>query len=168
MYETSDDLAALQRLLDESYATAGAHLRSIITPQRRAAAVELPELLPGVQQLHLATVSASGEPLVAPVDGLLCRGRLWFGSSPDSVRCRHIAARPAISGSIAHGERFGLAVHGTAIRVDLDDPACADFNRYAADVYGDWWHDWAREQVYWRIRPRRMFTFHNPEGTGPS
>jgi hypothetical protein len=35
MHETSQDLARLQRLLDESYEKAGEHLRSIITPERR-------------------------------------------------------------------------------------------------------------------------------------
>jgi hypothetical protein len=32
MHETRDDLVRLQNLLDDSYAKAGEHLRSIITP----------------------------------------------------------------------------------------------------------------------------------------
>ena len=47
MHETSADLAALQDLLDRSYASAGAHLRRIHTPERRLSAGEVaqrPEL----------------------------------------------------------------------------------------------------------------------------
>lgn len=33
MHETPDDLAALQDLLDRSYALAGPHMRRIITPE---------------------------------------------------------------------------------------------------------------------------------------
>ena len=35
MHENDGDLSALQLLLDDSYARAGAHLRSIHTPERR-------------------------------------------------------------------------------------------------------------------------------------
>jgi hypothetical protein len=41
MHESQEDIARLQELLDRSYAAAGAHLRSIHTPQRRLAAADL-------------------------------------------------------------------------------------------------------------------------------
>jgi hypothetical protein len=70
VYETAEDLRELAALLDRSYARAGAHLRSIFTPERRVAADDLVALLPGVQVLNLATVSRACAPRVAPVDGL--------------------------------------------------------------------------------------------------
>jgi len=47
VHESPADLAALQDLLDRSYASAGAHLLSIHTPERRLSAGEVaqrPEL----------------------------------------------------------------------------------------------------------------------------
>jgi hypothetical protein len=86
VHETPADLAALQDLLDRSYATAGHHLLSIITPDRRLSAEQLADRLTGMCLLALATVTADGRPIVGPVDGIFFRGAFHFGSSPDSVR----------------------------------------------------------------------------------
>lgn len=80
MYETREDLTELQRLLDESYASAGEHLRSLFAPEQRSSAVDLVEALMGVFMVNLATVTARSEPVVAPVDGLFFRagsGSVW-------------------------------------------------------------------------------------------
>jgi hypothetical protein len=100
VYETEDDIRQLQELLDRSHASAGAHLKYIFSDERRVPAADLPGLLTGVQVTALATVTARCEPRVAPVDGLFFRGRLWFGSAHESVRFRHIRARPQVSASI--------------------------------------------------------------------
>ena len=94
MYETDEDLEALQDLLDASYARAGEHLRGIWGEETRLDARGLAAELPGVQVLDLATVNPAGEPRVAPVDGFFYRGRFWFGSSPHSFRFRNIRAQP--------------------------------------------------------------------------
>jgi len=41
LHETEADLAALQELIDRSYASAGAHLLGIHTPERRLTAAGL-------------------------------------------------------------------------------------------------------------------------------
>src|SRR6266516_5574632 len=97
MDETAEDLSELQGLLDRSFARAGSHLLSIFDPGRRLNAVQVGEILTGVRILNLATVTASGEPRIGPVDGHFHRGRFYFGSSPDSVRFKHIRTRPAVS-----------------------------------------------------------------------
>ncbi|MDQ2789166.1 MAG: hypothetical protein DLM60_22565 [Pseudonocardiales bacterium] len=94
MHETTADLAALQDLLDRSYAAAGPHLLRIITPQRRLSADQVADRLTGMRLLALATVTADGRPIVGPVDGIFFRGAFHFGSTPDSVRFRHIKNRP--------------------------------------------------------------------------
>lgn len=86
MYETRSNRLALRDLLDRSYRAAGEHLRSIFTPERRMAAEELAQLLTGAFLLNVATVTAAGHPMVAPVDGLFHRGKLLFGFPPGSVR----------------------------------------------------------------------------------
>jgi hypothetical protein len=158
MYETPDEVAELQALLDRSYEGAGPHLRSIFTPERRIGAAELVDLLPGMQVLSLATVTASGEPRVSPVDGLFFHGRFWFGSSPDSARFRHLRARPAVSATHHRGEELAVVVHGSATIVDLADPAMADFRGHCIEVYGDGWNEWGAAAPYARIEPSVMFT----------
>jgi hypothetical protein len=48
MYETAEDLARLQDLLDRSHDAAGQHLRSIITADRRLEAEAVAARLPGM------------------------------------------------------------------------------------------------------------------------
>ena len=54
MHETAEDLAYLQRALDESYAAAGEHLRSIFVPDQRSSAEDLVARLTGVFLINLA------------------------------------------------------------------------------------------------------------------
>jgi hypothetical protein len=163
VHETADDLDALQRLLDRSYEAAGEHLRRIVTPERRLAAPALAARLDGVRLLALATSTADGRPIVGPVDGIFYRGAFWFGSAPDSVRFRHIRARPDVSATHIEGEPFAVTVHGRAVLADLRDPAVAGFRAALIEVYapryGERWIDWAQEHPYARIDARRMFTF---------
>jgi nitroimidazol reductase NimA-like FMN-containing flavoprotein (pyridoxamine 5'-phosphate oxidase superfamily) len=169
VHETAADLEALQQLLDRSYAGAGGHLRRIITPERRLTAAALAERLAGVRLLALATVTADGRPIVGPVDGIFYRGAFWFGSAPDSVRFRHIRARPDVSATHIEGEQFSVTVHGRAEVFDLRDPAVAGFRAALAEVYapryGDEWIGWAEQHPYARIDARRMFTFSFEEAS---
>src|SRR4051812_19663459 len=96
MHETAADLAALQDLLDRSYAKAGQHLLNIHTPERRLTAEQVADRLQDMCLLSLATVTGDCRPIVGPVDGIFLRGAFHFGSSPDSVRFRHIRARPQV------------------------------------------------------------------------
>lgn len=169
MHETPEDLAALQRLLDDSYERAGAHLRSIITPQRRLTAEQVAQRLTGMRLLALATVTADGRPIVGPVDGIFHRGAFHFGSSPDSVRFRHIRARPHVSATHLPGEELAVTVHGRAVPVDVRAPEGAELRRTLLDVYvpryGEGWEAFLDSgPVYARIEPERMFTFHLPTG----
>ena len=54
VHETPEDIAALQDLLDRSYASAGEHLLRIHTPERRLGAEQLAERLDGMSLLSLA------------------------------------------------------------------------------------------------------------------
>jgi len=147
----------LQRLLDESQRAAGEHLRGIFSEQRRLSARQVSDLLTGVQVLDLATVSAAGQPLVAPVDGLFFHGRFYFGSSPESVRFRHIRRRPRVSAAHTRGEELAVIVHGSAHLVDTAAPENAEFREHLLRVYGPGWVDWGAGSLYARIEPRKMF-----------
>jgi uncharacterized pyridoxamine 5'-phosphate oxidase family protein len=158
VHETDDDLRALQALLDDSHAAAGAHMRDIFSEDLRLTAADLAALMTGVQVLSLATVTARGEPRVAPVDGLFYRGRWHFGSSPASARFRHIRQRPAVSAAHVRGEELAVVVHGTARMLDLTSDEQAGFRAYLVEVYGDGWADWGAGAPYAVIDAHRMYT----------
>jgi len=170
MHETPDQHATLQRLLDESYASAGEHLRSIITPEQRISAEQLTNELQGMVLLALATVNAAGEPLVAPVDGHFYQGKFWFGSAANSVRFRHIRARPQVSATHMRGEQLVVIVHGRAVEIDTSTGEYDGFKEQLREVYGgDDWDDagfWGTAP-YAYIEARRLyaakFNFNKPQ-----
>ena len=169
MHESPADLAALQDLLDNSYASAGAHLLSIQTPERRLGAGEVAQRLTGMRLLALATVTADGRPVVGPVDGIFYRGAFHFGSSPDSLRFRHIRVRPQVSATHLPGEELAVTVHGRAVPIDVGDEQNAGFRRTLLRIYvprfGPEWEDFLDSgPVYARIDADRMFTFSMPPG----
>lgn len=168
MNETPADLERLQAVLDRSYAAAGPHLLSIHTPEHRLGAAALAERLTGMKLLALATVSSAGNPVVGPVDGIFLHGAFHFGSAPNSVRARHIAARPQVSATHLPGEELAVTVHGEASFVDVNAPEGAELRQTLLDIYvpryGESWAEMLDEgAIYWRLDPRRIFAFHMDE-----
>jgi hypothetical protein len=169
MHETSSELASLQELLDRSAVAAGVHLQRIITPERRLSAPEVCARLTGMSLLALATVTSDGRPLVGPVDGIFYRGAFHFGSSPDSMRFRHIRRRPHVSATHLPGEELAITVHGRAVPIDVRSPEHAGFRQTLLDVYvprygADWETFLDSGPTYARIDAIRMFTFHMATG----
>jgi hypothetical protein len=166
MLETPEEMANLQALLDDSMASAGPHLRDIITDERRLSAVQLTERLQGMRLLVLATVTADGRPLAGPVDGYFLHGTFWFSSGSEAVRIRHLAARPACSATHLPGEDLAVTVHGRAEIFGLDDPAFGELRQAMLDEYipklGASFVESldSLDAVGARIVPEKMFTFH--------
>jgi nitroimidazol reductase NimA-like FMN-containing flavoprotein (pyridoxamine 5'-phosphate oxidase superfamily) len=166
LHETPADLAALQALLDRSYDAAGEHLRRITTPERRLTAEQVSERLQGMCLLALATATADGRPIVGPVDGVFYRGAFHFGSAPDSLRFRHIRARPHVSATHLPGEELAVTVHGRAVPLDIRSDEQEELRQAYREVYGPDWGDLAESGAqYARIEADRMFTFHMPRST---
>jgi uncharacterized pyridoxamine 5'-phosphate oxidase family protein len=169
VHEREGDLRALQELLDHSYVAAGPHLLRIHTPERRLRAEQVVERLDGMCLLALATVTADGRPIVGPVDGIFYRGAFHFGSAPDSVRFRHIRARPRVSATHLPGEELAVTVHGRAVPVDIRSGADAGFRQALLDIYvprygPEWEEDFLDSgPLYARIEADRMFTFAMPD-----
>ena len=165
MLETSEEIDRLQQLLDRSAAGAGQHLRGIITDERRLSAVQAVERLPGMRLLTVATVTAGGRPLAGPVDGYFLHGSFYFGSGRNSVRMRHLAARPAVSATHLPGEELAVTVHGQAELFDLRDPAHGELRQAMLDYYlprqGPEYETWLDQldAVGARIAAEKMFTF---------
>jgi hypothetical protein len=163
--ETPEEIDRLQLLLDRSAAGAGAHLRSIISDERRLTAAQLCERLQGMRLLTVATVTADGRPLAGAVDGYLLHGSVYFSSARDSVRMRHLAARPAVSATYLPGEELGLTVHGRAELFDLASPDGAELRQAMLDHYlplqGPVFETWLDQldAVAARVEAEKMFIF---------
>ena len=166
MRETPDELDNLQRLLDESAAGAGPHLRGIITDERRLSAQELSQRLQGMCLLVVATTTRDGRPLVGPVDGYLLHGSFYFSSGRNSVRMPHLAARPAVSATHIPGDQLAVTVHGWAELFELSDPGQAELRQAMLDHYlprqGPEFETWLDnlDALGARIQAEKMFTFH--------
>jgi hypothetical protein len=165
MLETPEELSRLQDLLDRSAASAGPHLRDIITDERRLTAAQVCDLLPGMRLLVAATVTADGRPLAGPVDGYFLHGRFYFSSGRESVRMRHLAARPAVSASHLPGEDLAVTVHGRAELFELNGPDGRELRQAMLDHYlprqGPSFETWLDEAdaLGARIDAARMFTY---------
>ena len=165
VYETPEELARLQELLDLSAAGGGPHLSSIISADRRLTSEQVCQHMQGMCLLVLGTVTADGRPLVGPVDGYLLHGALWFSSGRDSVRMRHLAARPAVSATWLPSEDYQVTVHGRAELFDLADPIAADMRQAMLDWYlprqGPAFQEWLEnvDAIGARIEAEKMFTF---------
>lgn len=165
MLETTEELDRLQSLLDASMASAGPHLRDIISEERRLDARQLTERLHGLCLLVLATGTADGRPLAGPVDGYFLHGTFWFSSGTQSVRMRHLAARPGVSATYLPGEELAVTVHGRAECHPMKDPACAELRQAMLDAYvpkqGPSFEEWLEnvDAIGARIEPEKIFTF---------
>jgi hypothetical protein len=168
MHERPEDLVELQRVIDASFDAAGSHLREIATPDRRLDAGQLAARLTGMRLLVLATSTRDGRPINGPVDGIFYRGRFHFGSSPDSLRHRHLRERPAVSATHLPGESLAVTVHGDAELLDVHAPEHAEFKQTILDIYTPrYGSEWAAmldgRAWYARINPHRVLTFSMPD-----
>jgi len=167
MYESSEDLDRLQALMDASAEGAGAHLRSIITEERRLDAASLCAELRGMRLLSAATVTADGRPLSGPVDGYFLHGSFWFSTSRDSVRARHLLRRPAISVTHVPDVHLAVSAHGSAALFDFPGPETGELRQAMLDHYlpqqGPEFADWLDamgDGVAVRVDADNLFVFH--------
>jgi hypothetical protein len=165
VHETPEELERLAHLLDSSAAAAGPHLRGIIGGDRRLDAVSLCARLQGMCLLVVATATADGRPLAGPVDGYFLHGSVFFSSGRDSVRMRHLAARPAVSATYLPGEELAVTVHGRAQLFDVLDPAHGALRQAMLDAYlprqGPAFETWLTREnpLGARIDAEKMFTY---------
>ena len=163
MFETDDELAEMQSLLDASLSRATEHLQSIITPgERSLSAAQLSAACRGMCTLAISTVTANCEPRVSAVDGHLLHGRWYFSTARGAAKARQLAARPAVSIAYLRGEEIGVFVHGTAEPLNPvggpDDPDWPALLQYMTDYYGSSPLSWG-DVVYYRLVPRWMVAF---------
>ena len=155
MRETEDEVAALQRLLDASYAGSTEHLRGIIDERRRLSARDVVALLTGMKVLAVATVTAAGEPRISALDGHFLHGTWTFSTSVTAAKARHIEARPAVSVAHVDGEQLAVFAHGRAEAMAETDPDWDETLQHWIDHYGSSPLSWGEVRMY-RLRPSWM------------
>jgi Pyridoxamine 5'-phosphate oxidase len=159
MKETPEELAGLQRLLDESISSSGAHLTGIVTPPRRLSARQLVTALTGMKVLVVATVTAAGEPRTSCVDGHFRHGTWVFSTAGSAYKARHLRARPALSATHVDGERLAVFTHGRAEYLTVDDAGFGPLEEHFIAHYHSSPRDWSPDPVFIRIRPTWMVGF---------
>ncbi len=159
MKETPGDLEQLQALLDYSIEQAGSFLRnSFQMPQCSLSAEQLVHYLQGIQNVAFATVTASGEPRVAPIGSLFFRGRFYIPTVASAVRTRHVMKRSAVSLTHFVGNDLALIVHGHAAVVLPDHPDFAALEELQQASSGSSVRDWG-EGAYLRVDAQAIYTF---------
>jgi general stress protein 26 len=153
MLETTDDLAALQTLLDASHARATEHLRGIINDDRTLTAAQIAALLTGMKVISVATVTAHGEPRISAMDGHFLHGTWTFSTSRTAAKARHLAARPGVSVAHVDGEALAVFSHGRAVEIGGDELVRVDEHWTAH--YGSSPLSWG-DVVLYRLEPTWM------------
>jgi general stress protein 26 len=156
MYETEEELAALQELLDRSHARSTEHLRGIISDERRLNAGQLVALLTGMKVISVATVTAQGQPRISAMDGHFLHGSWSFSTSGTAAKARHMQARPDVSVAHVDQEELALFSHGRVEEMAEGDPDWSETLEHWTSHYGSSPLTWGERIVLYRYRPHWM------------
>jgi uncharacterized Zn-binding protein involved in type VI secretion len=158
--ETVVELGALQRLIDESHAKSGAHMRGIIHPGKYSlSAGQVVRLLDGMKTIAVAALAPNGDPLVGPMDGWFLHGKFFWSSGGDAVRVRGLRRRPRASVVYFEGERFAITAHGHAELMYAGHPEVTEIDAIFREHYESSAFDWSAHGVYVRLDADRFYTY---------
>jgi hypothetical protein len=158
--ETAADLEELQALLDQSVEKASPFLRrSFEMPERSLSAAELAARLEGLVVVALATVTAKGEPRVAPIDAVFFRGRFYVPTVVQAARAKHLAARPGVSVTYHEGRSLAVIVHGRAGTVAPDEEPFEEIERIRLAEGGQSILEWSGDPIFLRVAPDVIYTY---------
>jgi len=158
-HETPADIQRLDLLLSHSIERAGSFLRSSFEmPAHSLSARQLAHYLQDRHTVALATVTARGEPRVAPIGSLFWRSHFYIPTVLQAARTRHIRARPAISLTHYAGIDLAVIVHGRAIIISPESPDFAALDALHQETAGESVQNWG-EGVYLRIDPDVMYSY---------
>ncbi len=160
MRETAGDLERLQRLLDDSAERASGFLRSSFEiPERSLSAEQLAARLPGALTVALGTVTARGEPRVAPINAFFLRAAFYVPTVAESARARHLARRPAASLTYFEGTTLAVIAHGEIEIIAAEDPAFEELDEMQVALGGQSPLEWQGRGVYLHLEARVIHTY---------
>ena len=156
MYETDDEVAALQALLDRSHAGSTDHLKAIIHDDRILSATDLVALLTGMRVLSVATVTAAGEPRISALDGHFLHATWTFSTSGTAAKARHLETRPAVSVAHIDGEELAVFSHGRAEQMLPGDDDWKETLEHWTNHYDSSPLSWGEDVRMYRLSPHWM------------
>ena len=160
MRETPSQLEMLQVLLDESIERASTFLRSSFEmPEHSLSAGQLATHLHGGLTVALGTVTARGEPRVAPISAFFLHGSFYVPTVAEATRARHVARRPATSLTYFEGIDFAVIAHGHAWIITPDHPGFSDLDATQVDCGNQSVREWQGHGVYLQLHPARLYTY---------
>lgn len=143
MRETAVDLERLQRLLDDSVERASPFLRSSFEmPERSLSAEQLAARLDGSLTVALGTVTARGEPRVAPINAFFLRAAFYVPTVAESARARHLARRPAASLTYFEGTSLAVIAHGRVEILTAEHPAFGELDETQVAIGSESPREW--------------------------
>ena len=131
-------------------------------PSKRLTAEQVAERLQGMVPARARHRDRRRPPDRRPVDSIFFRGAFVFGSAPDSIRFRHIRARPASAPRTSPARSSSVTVHGRAVPIDVSErPGCGRrCSTSTCPATGESWASFIDSgPVYARIDAERMFTY---------
>jgi len=160
MYETDGDFERVQQLLDRSVERASAFLRSSFEmPEHSLSACQLTEHLHGSLTVALATVTARGEPRVAPINAVFVGGRFHVPTVAEAARARHLGRRPAASLTYYEGIDVAVIAHGAVQIIGVEDPEFTAIDAAQVESGRESPRDWGGHAVYLRLEPETLYTY---------
>jgi nitroimidazol reductase NimA-like FMN-containing flavoprotein (pyridoxamine 5'-phosphate oxidase superfamily) len=164
--ETPADLERLQALLDESIERASPFLRSSFErPAHSLSAAQLAGHLQGSLTVAFGTVTARGEPRVAPINAVFLRASFYIPTVAEAARARHLAQRPGASLTYYEGTDMAVVAHGHARIVEQEDPDFAELDAVQLELGKESPRSWEGHGVYLHLQAARLYTFaRHPEG----
>ena len=160
MRETPEDLKRLQALLDDSATRASPFLRrSFEIPERSLSAQQLASHLTGSLTVALATVTAKGEPRVAPINALFYRGSFHIPTVAQAARARHLAKRPGASLTYYEGNELAVIVHGQAAAIAQGTPTFDELDEIQMQSGQQSPRAWAGDAVYLKVEASAVYTY---------
>jgi pyridoxine/pyridoxamine 5'-phosphate oxidase len=160
MRETADDLDRLQRLLDDSARRASPFLRSSFQiPERSLDARSLAARLDGALTVALATVTARGEPRVAPINAFFLSASFYVPTVAESARARHLASRPAASLTYFEGTSLAVIAYGNVEIIPVEHPAFDELDETQRALGRQSPREWQGRAVYLRLDASTLYTY---------
>lgn len=165
MRETPEDIAWLDGVLTRSIEKAGPYLRtSFRMPTQSLDAKQLSAELDGILEVAIATVTAKGEPRVAPTAALFHRGRFCIPTLLASARVTHLKRQPAVSVTYYEGVDLAVIVHGRAEFVDEAQPDFAVLSDFQLEASESTVRQWGADPLYIRVEPDVIYTYTSKPG----
>ena len=159
MYETAEDLAELQELLDRTFSRMNPHMAAIVKPERRLSAQQVVTYLQGIKHVAFATVNERGEPRVAPLDGIFLRGRFHVSTGGEAARLADLRRQPRCSLTHFVGDDVAVTVNGTAVVIERDHPEVPAIEAVYLELYESSPFSWGEGVVIIRVEPSSMWSY---------